>query len=497
MFEKQTPAGLLFNIARFYVNNNIWNDPVWNEPNMSIRREKAFPAEFNSIAIFPLVLNLRTIGALYLYSDKVDFFVQDEIMLLEILSMNLSFALDRIELTSNKIESKRTTLNKVEDYKNHDEKLVITYDKSEEIGRLKSAILASLSQKVRTPLNSIIGFVDLLGKNGNTAEEREAYCQLIASQSKYLLQIINDLLQISNLNSHVVSLKKETFLLNNLLNEINSTYLNKLENKNKKNVNLICVLSQLKNEEITTDIFKFRQIFTNLLDNAIRFNDSVELKFGFYSYDINLLKCFVSYQGIELNLEDKSDDFDIIGQSGDSSENYSLEICKENARLLGGDIWLETDSGMGCTIYFTLKCAPPEFSTSKILNHLLSIKHWRTSEILLVEDDLCTIEYLKKILTQAGLKLYVAHNGKETESFLQILPQIDLVLLDISLPDINGLELVKQMKIIRKEIPVIAQTALSVNDGGKELKKAGCDAYITKPYKRDQVLGVINSFMTA
>jgi signal transduction histidine kinase len=496
MFEHQSPSGSLFNIAKFYVNNDIWNDPVWNDSKLRNWREKAFPPEFNSMAIFPLVQNLKTIGAVYLYSDKKDFFNHDELLLLEILSMNLSFALDKIELERVEQDSNPFYADKKLDNEKQDKNLVVTYEKAEKIDRLKSAILASIGQKVRTPLNSIIGFVDLLEKKDNTFEERESYCQLIASQSKYLLKVINDVLQVSNIDSHVVTLQKGTVSLNMFLNEINSIYTRKLESKNKKNVVLICNESPFKHDTFTTDVFKFRQIFTTLLDHAIRFTDVGELRFGYHYHEKNLLTCFVSYPSIELNLEDKNDIFNIFRQPAGNSKSYDLAICKSYAHLLGGDIWLKTEPKTGSTIYFTLKYSLSEINSSGILNNLLIEKHWRTSEILLVEDDLCTIDYLTKILTQAGLRLFVAHDGKEAESFLQLLPQIDLVLLDVSLPDISGLDLVKQMKIIRKDIPIIAQTALAVNDDGKELQDAGCDAYITKPYKRNQVLDVINAFMT-
>jgi DNA-binding response OmpR family regulator len=121
---------------------------------------------------------------------------------------------------------------------------------------------------------------------------------------------------------------------------------------------------------------------------------------------------------------------------------------------------------------------------------------WKTKEILLVEDDLCTIEYLKIIFSQIGLKLKVAHNGKETEEYYKKLHEIDIVLLDMNLPDANGFDIVKQLKKIRSDIPIIAQTALTIEDNGKEFLKAGCDGYLAKPYKRKQVLNMINSFLT-
>lgn len=499
IFEELTPSGKSFNVVKFYVKNNIWTDPVWNEPPMLHLKKLGFPAEFNSVAVFPLIQNLSSIGAVYLYSDKINFFLHDELILLELISLNLSYALDNIESAHAAKKTYGLSLKKWQkdnelEYRFQAEKLAISFKKAEEVNRLKSNLLANISQKIRTPLNSIIGFVDLLDRKNNSDYERQAYNQLIVSQSKYLLKTLNELLQITKLDSQSVNPDIKTISFSNLLHEIYSEYQIKL--KNKKNIELVCTDAPLKLEYITTDKYKFRQIFTILLDHALTFTNSGKLKFGYYSHNKTHLTCFVSYFEIEANVENIHDIFDIFSRTTDNSNYFELTICQGNARLLGGDIWLETDPEKGSTIFFTIEYPFQGVNSSKILNHLLRVKHWRTNEVLLIEDDLCTIEYLTIILTQIGLKIYVAHDGKETQKYYQILPQIDLVLLDVSLPDVNGLELVKQMKIIRKDIPVIAQTAMTVNDEGKELSKAGCDAYITKPYKRDQVLSVIKSFMT-
>lgn len=501
MFETQTPSGSLFNIAKFYVNNNIWNDPIWNQPTLHKWRARAFPPDFNSIAIFPLIQNLKTIGAVYLYSDKKDFFTHDELMLLEILAMNLSFALDKIESRKSKRMPESVVIKNNQFPAKQNNKINNSEEKSIDIDHLKSSILENISQKIKTPLNSIIGYVDLMEKSTNSSEENQAYCQLIVSQSKHLLQIFSDILQVSSLDSHVLKMKNETISLHNFLEEINKNYLKKLERKHEQNIRLICYQPPSSIEDIISDSKRIRQIFTILLDNAIKFISSGEVRFGYYSHDKDLLKCFVTYPFSGPDF-DKDNIFDIFRQTGEASRinygdsRFGFAVCKGNAHLLGGDIWLEADPKFGNTFYFTIKYTSQETNSSVILNQLIKDKHWRTNEILLVEDDLCTVEYLTQILTKAGLKIFVAHNGMETQRYFQLLPQIDMVLLDVSLPDVDGLELVKQMKIIRKDIPVIAQTALTISDGGQELLKAGCDAYITKPYKRDQVLSVINSFMT-
>ena len=174
-----------------------------------------------------------------------------------------------------------------------------------------------------------------------------------------------------------------------------------------------------------------------------------------------------------------------------------LAICKGNANLLGGDIRVESEPDKGTTFYFTLKYNPEESVSPTALKPENKNKHFKTHEILLVEDDACTIQYVTKILEQSGFKLLVAHNGKETVGLYEKLSEIDLVLLDMSLPDVSGFDLVKQMKKIRKDIPVIAQTALTVEDNGKQFLDAGCDGYITKPYKRETIMSAINSFISA
>src|ERR1035437_5925354 len=499
MYESQVPSENIFNVGKYYVNNDIWNDPVFKG-----WRDKAIPPKLNSIAIFPLIQHLKTIGAVYFYSDKKGFFKHEELMLLQILSMNLSLALDKIKSDQDEKASKPELLSKEKELKRQNEKLLITREKTEELNRLKAAFLTNMSHEIRTPLNSIIGFADLLAKSDNTTEERQEYSQLIVSQSNYLLQLINNILQISKLDTHTVPLYKETVSLNKLLYERNVIYLNKLEDLNKKRIDLICRKQPVKTQfEITTDVSKFRQIFTNLLDNSVKFTDSGEIKFGYHSHDKNLLTCFVSDTGIGIKTKDKKELFDIFRQADEKSKrNYGdtglgLAICKGNAQLLGGNIRVESEPDKGTTFYFTLKYNRPEPTSPTVLKPGHKSQHWNTHAILLVEDDACTILYLTKILEQAGLKLLVAHNGKETEELYKKLSEIDLILLDMSLPDINGLDLVKQIKSIRKDIPIIVQTAVTVEDEGKQFLDAGCDGYITKPYKRDEILSLINSFITA
>lgn len=487
----------IFTIGKYFVNNDIWKDPDFKEG-----REALIPPQFNSLAIFPIIQNLKTIGAVYVYSDMKGFFMHDELMLLQILSMNLSLALDQLYSDQDKKVILPNLSDSEQDLKRQNEKLLTRWEKTEELNRLRAVFLTNMGHKLRTPLNSIIGFAELLAKNDTTPDERRDYSQLIVTQSNNLLQNINNILQISKIDARTVTLYQETVSLNSILHDLHEIYLNKLENLKKK-IDLICVKPPFEgNFEITTDVSKFRQIFINLLDNSVKFTDSGQIRFGYYSHNTDILSCFVSDTGVGINEKDQKNLFDIFQQSDEvSKRNYGdpglgLAVCKSYAEILGGDIRAISSPEKGTTFYFTSKykgnVAGPAVGKSKNKN-----LHWTTHEILIVEDDSCTIQYLTKILEQGGFKVTVAHDKNEAEKSFQKLSQIDLVLLDMSLPDVSGLDLAKKIKIIRHDIPVIAQTALTVEDNGKQFLDAGCDGYITKPYRREQVLAAINSFMSA
>jgi CheY-like chemotaxis protein len=174
-----------------------------------------------------------------------------------------------------------------------------------------------------------------------------------------------------------------------------------------------------------------------------------------------------------------------------------LAICKGNAHLLGGDIHVVSEPGKGSTFYFTLKydkgdsnSVKPEIQKSPLLE-----KNWKSKEILLVEDDISTIEYLKHLLSFTGIKLHIARSGNEVEEFYKKLTDINLVLLDLRLPDANGLDLLRQIKTLKKELPVIAQTAQAMENDKLKCLEAGFDDYIAKPFKREQIMNLINSYM--
>lgn len=267
----------------------------------------------------------------------------------------------RLIMNRRRLIDYKLRLRDVNTIRRQNEELKVARKKAEESEQFKSAFLANMSHEIRTPMTAIIGFSDLL-LGSDISKEAHDYCKIIVHQSDYLLHIINDILDISKLDSHTVILNPENISLNKFLDELNVVYLNKLQ-KIEKNITLRCNKpDKLGDLNISTDFIRFRQIFTNLLDNAIKFTEQGEISFGFHECENNHLKCFVSDSGIGIDPKYHSEIFEIFKQVKNTSDKIyggtglGLAICKGNAQLLGGDIWIESEQNKGSTFYFTLNC---------------------------------------------------------------------------------------------------------------------------------------------
>jgi signal transduction histidine kinase/CheY-like chemotaxis protein len=524
--ESSFPALKAIISGKSFVSNNIWNDPAMEE-----WREKGLSPGFNSIAVFPLIQNEKTTGALFFYADRIGYFIDDEIRLLDRLCKDLSYALDKIELekkekraTEKLLEKDSKLMQQNTELMLLNEKYVCTNDElkklnerlekinleldkarkyAEESNRLKSTFLANMSHEIRTPMNAVIGFAELLQHTRLNDSTREEYCQVIVERSHDLLQIINDILDISKIDSHTVTLFIDSINLNDFIDELHLIYLNKLGQVNKTHINL----SHKRPKDqliLATDELKLRQIFTNLLDNAIKFTDKGEIKFGYHDHSDDELTFFVSDTGIGIDQKHQKKIFDIFTQADhNSNKSYGgtglgLAICKGNAHLLGGDVSVESGVGNGSIFYFTIKYNKgTPLQTLKELYNQESDRQWASKDILLVEDDIYSVEYMKHLLLNTGIKLHIARSGSELEEYYKRLKDIDLVLMDIRLPDANGFDLMTQLKILNKELPVIAQTAFAMEDDKAKCLEAGFDGYISKPFKRKEILSLINSYIVA
>jgi CheY-like chemotaxis protein len=254
------------------------------------------------------------------------------------------------------------------------------------------------------------------------------------------------------------------------------------------------------NDMITTDKLRFRQIFTNLMDNAIKFTENGSISIGFHSFTEDLVTCFVADTGIGISGEFTKVVFDMFRQV--DSQKYKilggtglgLAICRGNAILLGGNIRVESEPDKGSTFYFSVKNqttvqikAPDKKEPDKRLKRTLL-------NVFLIEDDENTIEYVKGVLKTLPIILHIAETGEKARQYYNRLEKIDIVLLDVKLSDMNGLDLAREIKAIKKEVVIIAQSAFAMETDIKAGLGAGCDDYLTKPYLPEELIKKINHY---
>ncbi|MDP2721475.1 MAG: response regulator [Bacteroidales bacterium] len=377
--------------------------------------------------------------------------------------------------------------------KKHLEKLRLAEMKAKESDRLQSAFLQNISHEIRTPMNGIIGFSTLLNNDLLSDNQKKHYLQIITRSSDQLLSIINDVLDISLIETGNIQAYNESFSLNQLLDEL--YFASNPLMKEGVSLTLSKGLSEAQSM-IMSDERKVRQIMNNLLNNAIKFTDEGFINFG-YQQKNNELEFFVHDSGIGI----ATDLHDKIFNRFHKAEleitrlyegiGLGLAICKGNVNLLGGRIWVESVLTKGSTFYFTIPYLLSKRTDIQELSESNSHEVNPINHILVVEDDQTTYQYLEEILTDQGYPIYRAVNGKEAVELCFKHRKIKMVLMDIKLPVMNGLE---ATKLIKKEFPemiIIAQTAFTENEHIKFDRDAGFDGYLSKPFSKEQLINMI------
>ena len=377
-------------------------------------------------------------------------------------------------------------------------------NKAEESDRLKSAFLANMSHEIRTPMNSILGFSDLL-VDAITEEEKTKYIEIIKFNGSHLLNIINDIIDISKIEAGLTTLSETTFSLHEELNELLSTF--KLRHELIENkLDLLLQIPKDKDKIfIHTDRTKFRQVMINLLGNAIKFTRSGEIEFGYELRIENKQKYyqfFVRDTGIGLSKTEQEYIFDRFRQADISETNTSggtglgLAICKAFIGLLGGKISVESKKGKGSTFYFALpyKDIKSEIETPNIKTELSELFNWEDRTVLVVEDNIANFYLLQAYLVKTKINILWAKDGKAAIDFTtQNNP--DIILMDIKLPELDGFEATKIIKKSHPDIPIIAQTAYALDTDQTKAEEAGCDDFLPKPIYQDKLFKSMAKFI--
>ncbi len=378
-------------------------------------------------------------------------------------------------------------------FKSQNSELNKAKEKAEESDRLKSSFLANLSHEIRTPMNAIIGFADLLEFDESSSAQRQQYTGIIRKNGHYLLSIINDIIEISQIDSGQIELKVTEVNLETLLTELYSTL--KFSIPAERNIEFILVkLPEGIPPTILIDEIKLKQILINLLNNALKFTPRGEINFGCLLEDNNHLTFFVRDTGIGIDVKNHKVIFERFrqlesGLDGKSSgSGLGLAIVKAYAGIMGGYVSLESEPGKGSTFNVRVPYRYPEFQTlDKISEKKMNIEQSKERLILVAEDEDINWFLLDQILSPNNYRLLRAANGREAVDICRENDNIDLVLMDIKMPVMNGYEALEEIRLFKPKLPVIAQTAYALPSDVERLKKTFSD-YITKPINRHLLL---------
>lgn len=402
---------------------------------------------------------------------------------------------------SSLIDTKNCLLSFIDitDFKDVESQLRIAKDRAEESDRLKSAFLANVSHEIRTPLNAITGFSSLLANPNLQPDKKEKYINQILSGSNELVNLIDNVLDISRIESGTLKPKISEFLLNVQLEKI-LEFNNDLKDQHAKE-NLAIRLNLPEGTDkllVKTDQMILQQILGSIIENAIKFTSSGTIEYGYSiipekpdpTQDQSLL-FFIKDTGIGISKKDKDRVFERFVKIVDKDAHLykgaglGLALARDLTNFLGGEIWVESSLGKGSTFYFTIPYESPYLNKEKKRQDGKRKElDWSGKTIMVAEDTESNFLYIKEILSPTRARLIRANDGLEAiEIFRANKDSIDLVFMDILMPEYDGFEATKLIRKIKKDIPVIAQTAFTFEGEMENGLYAGCfNDYVVKPF---------------
>ena len=375
--------------------------------------------------------------------------------------------------------------------------LISAKERAEESDRLKTAFLSNISHEIRTPMNGILGFLDLLRDPDLDEEQKERFMEIVNSSSQRMLDTINDIVELSKIESG----QSEINYSQVDIPEIMRFYFNLFDEQARKKGITLLMKNRFRGEHafIETDKYKLGSIINNLLNNAIKFTHKGSIEFGNYSEDGSVV-FFVKDTGIGIPENRHSAIFERFVQADLSitrpyeGSGLGLSIVKAYADALKGRVWLESEPGSGSTFFFSVPCGNPTESKKEVTDVDDSSDEKGGKVVLIAEDDDIGFQFLNTVLKRAGFSVIRCKSGPDTIQKVKHNPNIVLILMDIRMPGMNGLEATKVIREFNREIPIIAQTALAFADDRIMAIEAGCNDYISKPILSDKLLSLIRKY---
>ncbi len=475
--------------------NETWTEltgySIEDMPTFSDWKERAFKQERH--------YRKRHVDDLYLVNNRIDegeykiFTSWGEKIIWDFSSAPLgSFADGRKLIISMAKDVTERKLNEVE--------LIQAKEKAEKSDALKSAFLANMSHEIRTPMNGILGFADLLKEPQLNSEEQQKYIQIIEKSGVRMLNIINDIIDISKIESGLMEMNIKDSNINKQIEYIYTFFKPEIEGKNMQFTRNM----PLPTDEATikTDKEKLFAILINLVKNAIKYSEKGFIDIGYVKVGKHI-KFYVEDSGIGIEKDRLQAIFkrfvqaDISDKEARQGAGLGLAISKAYVEMLGGKLWVESELGKGSTFYFTIPCELElketniKFSEPDIVELDSQI---RDLNILIVEDNEESALLLSTLLKKNSRKISLANNGFEAIEFCRNNLDVDIVFMDMKMPEMNGYEATQKLRQFNKDVVIISQTAFGLAGDDEKAIEAGCDAYLSKPIKKSELLMLLERY---
>ena len=372
-------------------------------------------------------------------------------------------------------------------------------EQAEESDRLKSAFLANMSHEIRTPMNGILGFAELLKEPGLTGMEQQDYIRIIEKSGVRMLNIINDIVDISKIEAGLMKLEIQESNVNEQILDIYTFFKPEVETKGM----ILSFNTPLPKEDaiLKTDREKVYAILTNLVKNSIKYSNTGTIEIG-YNKRNGDLEFYVKDTGIGIP-DDRQDAIferfiqaDIPDEWAQQGAGLGLSITKAYLEMLGGKIRVASQVGVGSTFYFTLPYNAV-LTKETVVNQVVPSENTELVgklKILIAEDDEVSEMLIGNTLKTIGKEIIIARTGVEAVEACKKNPYLDLVMMDIRMPDMGGYDATRQIRMFNKEVVIIAQTAHGLYGDREKAIEAGCNDYIAKPINKTELLLLIQKY---
>jgi len=373
-------------------------------------------------------------------------------------------------------------------------------DRAQESDRLKTAFLANMSHEIRTPMNGILGFVNLLRDQDLSDEQKDLYLKHIEQSSNQLLAIVNDIIDISKIESGQLKISNRPVRINTVLDEIYSSFFHRIRGDAPGEKKVTFMLEKGEDAPdftIVIDDSRLSQIFNNLISNAIKFTEKGQISFG-YILKKRYIQFFVRDTGIGISTDKIELIFDRFGQDDESKVAHpsgtglGLSISKSLVQLMGGEMWVESTVGKGSEFFFTLPLVKGSVQEREIPISNKSYQ-WQGKQVLVAEDEELNWMFIREMFKTSGAEVRRAKNGLEVVKMAKK-SSPDVILMDIKMPELDGIEATRRIRKFNTEVPIIAQTAFVMAEEKSESLQAGCSHFLTKPLDRTILMEIIDSY---